>query len=206
MKRKNSNPPPPTHDINHKELAREIVKAQAEAEAEADHINHKELAREIVKAQAEAEADEDDRQRQAGCGNLFAFIILCVIVAAILPSTLDMLAANTDQQSPSKATAAAHLARATATAETCIDRQHQNWCHRRRAWDTNAEAQLSLLLKSKGGRDALTTREQEQISKIENELSHYRLICEGSAADDIFSALQDSFNLDRQIAEFKSNC
>lgn len=207
MKRKPNDLPPTTHQIDHQQLAREIVKAQREAEAAA-----------LAEAQREAEAQEAEAQREAkardrkkaseqplGC---IVTLIIAIVIGAV------MYNAERDPPSPAKnATAAtakaftrATRASATATADACIDRQHRTWCTARRTWAADEERKLSLLLKSVGGLDGLTKREQQRVANLEHELSQYRLFCEGSEADNIVSAFEDSFNISAQIRKYKSRC
>ena len=83
-------------------------------------------------------------------------------------------------------------AKTTATAIACEYRQTRKWCLARRKWSADAEAKLSVLLKSVGGLDALTAKEQARVREIEHGLAQYRRICEGDGVEaNVGSILQE---------------
>ena len=162
------------------------------------------------------------------CGSqlvaLFGLVIVGVFVLHSMrtlgPILLDIETPTTNEVN---ATAAARTmkstqrAKTTATAEACYYRQTRKWCQARRKWSADSEAKLSALLKSVGGLDALTAKEQERVQEIEHGLAQYRRICEGGGLEaNIGSILQEismSFQermgegeIERELARYRSRC
>lgn len=128
------------------------------------------------------------------------------------PTTNEVNATET-----ARAFKSAQRAKTTATAEACYYRQTRQWCRSRRDWSVDTEAQLSALLKSIGGLDALTAKEQARVREIEHGLAQYRRICEaGGVEANLSSILQEismSFQermgegeIERELARYRSRC
>lgn len=108
-------------------------------------------------------------------------------------------------------------AKKTATAEACYYRQTRQWCRLRRKWSADTEAKLSALLKSVGGLDALTAKEQARVKDIEHGLAQYRRICEGDGVEaNLGSILQEismsvqeqagAGEIEQELARYRSRC
>ena len=105
---------------------------------------------------------------------------------------------------------------ASATVEACETRQTRKWCASRQKWATDLESKTSALLKTIGGREALTSREQTQLDDIERQLALYRRTCEasetslGALLEEIDLLLQsssaDSRRLNRELIGYMSSC
>ncbi len=88
---------------------------------------------------------------------------------------------------------------------------------RRRNWATASEDKLSALLKLAGGLNALTSREQERVHEIEQQLAQYRRICEASGVEANLSAVLEEVvltmqewgttgEIERELARYRSTC
>ena len=151
--------------------------------------------------------------RIAGC---LAWIIIIPIAISYFnysqrPSPV--VSATATAEAP---TVAAKL-NATATARTCEYRQTRAWCAGRRNWATASEDKLSALLKLAGGLNALTSREQERVHEIEQQLAQYRRICEASGVEANLSAVLEEVvltmqewgttgEIERELARYRSTC
>lgn len=156
------------------------------------------------------------KSQQVGLVESIFLLLVLIVVVFIFLNMRNRSQLSTDEVNAT-ATTRAVKAEATATAKACEYRQTRQWCASRRDWSVDTEANLSALLKSVGGLDALTAKEQARAQEIENGLAQYRRICEGEGVEaNLDSILQEvsmtlkewtsAGEIEREIARYRSRC
>lgn len=156
------------------------------------------------------------------CGSLLGSSLVGIVIAVLLIShSFDNRSQLSTNEVNATATArtmkSTQRAKTTATARACEYRQTRKWCQARRDWSADSEVKLSALLKSVGGLDALTAKEQARVQEIEHGLAQFRRICEGAGVEanlgsiiqEIAMSVQEHAGvgeIEQELAGYRSRC